>query len=646
MAGDPVKLAELMRANGYSDEDIVSKLKEVRSAAPGYVKPPAFGKDEPTGGPLTVPSYSLESFLKHPQGQDWTNPMGDGNAQEVMNTITGQALGGVAGKAVGGLARSIPWVAKSVLGRIGAGAAEGAAFSGASGGDPITGAAFGGGAQTVGEALGAMGRGIQNSKGGQARALTEQHGGSVGPLTAQSGIPETEGMAPTRQNVGKISRVAAKNIREELAAQFEGKYGAPSRAARNAVETADTGGIPQEVTPEKTVVGPNKFAGQAGQDELLRRRAALANLRPAPPPLPDESQTQRIFVHQAMRPQSPLPRPEGMGFDETQPRVPIPSAVADRAQAYARGPTPVPPAPPRPAAPMAPADQLRDVTPLRGKVADLLYSDRTPTHIRPYLRAELDRLDEMRLPNGHVAMTERQLNDVRGRFQDMADYGIPGGPGQGSTRDRAFKDIAATAREMVNQGPYKEANSIYHQGMNELRTDRQLLGLKGEPGANVAAEDRAVALALRSAGNDSEAAGSRLAPGALDQFGARHPELSRQLAMPDLIRAKETLQFGLGGNGTENLIQATARAGHGATRHAIEIAAHNAQAAAGRLAYGPAGTIQGAPEHLAPFVNQLVAAAQQKRDADAQAIQTIFGKIKSPDMKSRNPPSEDQAPGP
>jgi hypothetical protein len=571
MAGDPAKLAQLMRENGYSDDDIVAKLKEVRSSTPA-VSDSKWHGDIDVGDIKTGQDYKdyLAAGNKPPEGYQFKLPSEE--ARDFAKFGAGSVGGELAGMAIG-------------------------------------------------KGIGALGRLIKGSEGAAARDLTEAHGGTVGVRTPQSGIPETEGITPSRNALGAVSRSSAQKIREELAAQFETNYGAPSRAARNMVETeppaapprppgpwrsplpdeaADTGGVPvRSMSNEPTAITQNKWAGPEGEQKMNQMRSEYASRRPSPMPPPVNTETQRVSIHSAMAPR------------EIPPQVPV----------------------------GAPADQLRDITPLRSKIAELAYSDRTPTHVVPHLKAELDRLDALRAPDGRVFTTERSLNDIRGRYQDLADYGVPGGPGTGSTRDRAFKEIAATARSLVDEGPYAKPNQIYSEGMGEMRTDRQLLGLKAKPGKSVTAEDKAVALALRSAGNDAEAAGSRLAPGALQQFRLRHPELGRQIDAPDLLRAKDTLSFGLGGgHSMDNLIQATAAGKRSLGHKAIDLGLSNLQAANGRLLYKPAEAAIAAEPQMPHLMQQMAQAAQAKRMADAHSIAVIFGKPPKQD--------EDQSQGP
>jgi len=224
-------------------------------------------------------------------------------------------------------------------------------------------------------------------------------------------------------------------------------------------------------------------------------------------------------------------------------------------------------------------------------------------------------------------VTEASLDKMRQRLNDDARYGVPvGGPGTGNLRVKALRDIAATAQDLVNEGPYAEANSIYRKGMTELERDRGLMSQKApkEGGRPPNPSEKQIAQWIRSRGADSEAAGSMYQPGSHDAFLERHPELSRQLDLPDLLRAKDKLQFSLGSGGTDNLIQATARGGGGMTHKLIDIALHNANAAAGRLAYRPAQGLESAAASLQdPMLQKLMAALAAQRQLEEERAQAL-----------------------
>jgi hypothetical protein len=279
-----------------------------------------------------------------------------------------------------------------------------------------------------------------------------------------------------------------------------------------------------------------------------------------------------------------------------------------------------------------PAERMRDISPLRGAIADQLYAESTPTSVRPFLASELDRLDSLRGEDGRVMVTEKRLNDMRQRLQGMADYGVNTGAGTGSLKDRSFKAVAAAAKELTDQGPYAEPNAIYAKGMQGLGEDRASLGLKRRPAqleSGVAAEDRKLAQILGNLGNDSEAAGRMTADvkAALPAFLERHPELAKQVDLPNLLRAKDALGFQMPGEGgaLDNLLQATGRGKHGVVGKAIDALKHNASAINGRVLYTPGKALGAAGGALADSdtINQIIAAYQAQKQRDEQRAQTL-----------------------
>ncbi len=561
------------RAAGYSDDELVAKVKERRSASsPSYKLTDYEG--EAAKLPSRVPEYQRDADALAARGlsadqiaESMTNTGhlgGTRSRQDIERAdnptdwMTTGILTGTLGAGAGALA--------APLGRIAAGAANAGAQTATGGGDLRdigTSALIGAAIPAAGMAARKIGNAITESRGGQARQLFEKHGGNVGPLDRGSGIPEIDGMEPTRANLGRTGIIAAKNIRQGLADDFETRTGAPYRAARAAVEEAPP--VPEAVNDfEPTRQTPRESMRSVVEDDLGGSRArGTSDLR-----------------------------------------------IVDAGR--------------------VPADKLRDISPLRGAIADQLYAESTPTSVRPFLRQELDRLDDLRSQDGRVMITERRLNDMRQRLQGMADYGINTGAGAGNLRDRSFKAIAAAAKGLVDEGPYAEPNAMYSEGMGRLKEDRAALGLKKSPSksaAGVDVEDRRVGQVLRNLGNDSEAAGAMADPEAIAAFVERHPELARQVDLPSLLRAKEALSLHgpSGGGALDNLIQMTGRAGHGVTGKAIDALKHNASAINGRLLYQPgrAASAAGGAVAESDTLNQLIAAYQAQKQREQERAQAL-----------------------
>jgi len=496
------------RQAGYSDDELVAKVKERRaSAAPAYKLTDYAGEADKLPAQDNGYQASLDSLmarglttdqaiesLNHTEHLKTRGAAGRAHDEDVIaHDPTAQAvlagvLGFGAGALVGGAARPI------LSGMANAGTQT--AVQGGSGRDILTSALVGGAIPAVAKGANA----VLNSKGGQARALWEKHGGNVGQFDSGSGVEEIAGMEPSRANVGRASAIGARNIRRGLETDFEKNVETPYKAAREPVDY-----------------------GPAGKE-------------------------------------------------------------------------------------------MTDVTSLIQTVGEL------PEAIRPAIKRELQDLGAVMGEDGRVTMSQADLNTAKQRLQSLARYGLNTGGGTGNIKDKSFKALANSAKVLVDEGPYAQANDIYERGMNMQAVDRADLGLKKAPArleSGRATEDAKVAQILRNRNNDAEAAGAMAERADLPGFVARHPELERQVDLPDLVRAKGALEFGLGGK-TDNLIQVAHR---GLTHTALDIGRHNASAAAGRLGYAPAREVSRyfGDESL----NQLIAALQAQRQLEAQRAEAL-----------------------
>jgi len=495
------------RQAGYSDDELVAKVKERRAATPAYKLTDYAGEAAKLPAQDNGYQASLDSLMARGLTTDQAIESlnhtehlktrgGAGRAQDedvIAHDPTAQAvlagvLGAGAGSLVGGAARPI------LSGMANAGTQT--AVQGGSGRDILTSALVGGAIPAVAKGANA----VLNSNGGQARALWEKHGGNVGPLDSGSGVEEIAGMDPSRANVGRASAIGARNIRRGLETDFEQNVEAPYKAAREPVDY-----------------------GPAGKE-------------------------------------------------------------------------------------------MTDVTSLIQTVGEL------PEAIRPAIKRELQDLGAVMGEDGRVTMSQADLNTAKQRLQSLAKYGLNAGGGTGNIKDKSFKALANAAKVLVDEGPYAQANDIYERGMNMQAVDRADLGLKKAPArleSGRTTEDAKVAQILRNRNNDAEAAGAMAERADLPGFVSRHPELERQVDLPDLVRAKGALEFGLGGK-TDNLIQVAHR---GLTHTALDIGRHNASAAGGRLGYAPAREVSRyfGDESL----NQLIAALQAQRQLEAQRADAL-----------------------
>lgn len=264
MAGDPRKFAELMRNEGYSDDDIVAALQKVKQAAPPPVGHMGRGdelfteadKKEAEVG-ARPPIETLGKLGPFPAASmlplvDKTNPREVSQLEDAHNFV--KLMGGQVGGALGGaVTEGVP-----LVGRLMAGGAPsrilGSAITGAGAGLGATagtgevsppelakGAAMGGlisgGAATVGEMLAGAGRAVRNSKGGLARQLIEKHGGNVGPMNSGSGIPELDGLKTvTDADIGAQARASGKQLLQANDRLFDQEGRQPYLAARAAID--------------------------------------------------------------------------------------------------------------------------------------------------------------------------------------------------------------------------------------------------------------------------------------------------------------------------------------------------------------------------------------------------------------------------
>lgn len=518
---------EAGRSAGYSDDELVAKVKERRAKASplkltDYTKDPA--PASPALGPSTPANIDATNratvSVRDDSGE---NPVTRFIHRAIPETRVHEDAAGRFAPAPDDpvahdplaqmvIANQLGWGAGKLaapLGRIVSGAANSATQTTALGGSPediAQSGVIGAAVPAAGMAMGKVARAVRNSAGGQARALWEKHGGNVGPLDSGSGVEEIAGVEPSRAGVGKASAIGARNIRQGLAEDVEKNVSAPYRAAREPVDY-----------------------GRAGKE-------------------------------------------------------------------------------------------WTDVSSLIQTIGE------APEALRGTIKRELQDLGATMTPDGRVMMTQSALNDARQRLSELAKYGLNTGAGTGNIRDKSFKTLANAAKVLVDEGPYAQANDIYERGMNMHEADRASIGLKNAPAkmaAARAAEDARVAQVIRNVGNDSEAAGAMAERADVPGFVSRHPELERQVDLPNLVRAKDKLSFGLGGNATDNLIQVTK--GHGIGGHALEVMRHNLNAAMGRLAYGPAGLGLSAEQALTSSqmanVNPIIQAylAAQKRDQERAA---------------------------
>ena len=519
---------EAGRAAGYSDDDLVAKVKERLSPykptdyAGEAAKLPRQSVDPAEAAAVMARAAGNQRQAPEPEIDGNVDSLGDWRTAIAGTSIPGApaangpeeargfmrfAAGQLAGTAGMGLARAAGMgpTGSAIIGGAAGGAAP-AAMAGAPASEVLKDAALGASIPAIGGIAGAAGRAIRGGEGGRARALWEKHGGNVGPLDSGSGVDEIAGMEPTRNNVGRASAVGARNIRSGMDAEFDREVGAPFRDAKNAVDYS-----------------------------------------PA-------------------------------------------------------------------------SSEMADVTSLVQTIGEV------PKALRGRFRSELQDLGATMTEDGRVMMSQSSLNEARQRLESIAKYGLNSGPGTANLKDASFKTVANAAKVLVDEGPYAEANDIYHRGMNMRQADRASIGLATEPAKTLkgrTTEDARVAQIIRNRNADSEAAGAMAERADLPGFVARHPDLERQVDLPDLLRAKGRLEFGLDHTKTANLHGLEEAAGKGWLRKALTLAGDNSAAFAGRVAYRPAGIGIAADNILgSPEMNKILAAyaaqkEQERRRAEA-----------------------------
>lgn len=509
------KFMEAGRAAGYSDDELVAKVKERRNSGEGSPYKPTNYAAEADKLRSRAPEYEalMARGLSPEQAVDsviHTDRVVAGRTPEqrrrdedvyandpLATMVLAGTLGAGAGSLVGGAARPIL-----------AGAANSATQTAVTGGDLEDigkGALIGAAIPAAGRIAKGIGNRIRGSEGGQARALWEKHGGNVGPLDSGSGVEEIAGLEPSRANVGKASAIGARNIRRGLAEDFEQNVEAPYKAAREPVDY-----------------------GRAGKE-------------------------------------------------------------------------------------------WTDVSSLIQTVGEV------PEAIRPAIKRELKDLGAVMTDDGRVMMTHADLNAAKQRLQSLARYGLNTGAGTGNINDQSFKSLANAAKVLVDEGPYAEANDIYERGMNMHAVDRASIGLANEPAKLLKGrmtEDAKVAQILRSRGNDSEAAGAMAERADVPGFVSRHPELERQVDLPDLIRAKGKLEFGLNPDKLRNLN--TKGENPTSLKKWKDLVGMNMDALRGRYLYAPAGGAQavGGVAQSAE-TNQILAALAAQRELEKRRAEAL-----------------------
>jgi hypothetical protein len=181
----------------------------------------------------------------------------------------------------------------------------------------------------------------------------------------------------------------------------------------------------------------------------------------------------------------------------------------------------------------------------------------------------------------------------------------------GTSTDEKYRPAAtaaAQARDIVDQGPFAEANAEYAKESKHYQKSRKLLGITERPRTpeeTTAAVNKVKNMITRRGQNTVTAGGQQAAA---EEFAQRHPDIEREFEKQQIMRAKADLNFNLLPPGHGGLIERGAGA-----------MLHNAKPLAGRVLYNPAKMLLGLEpmflEGVPQLQNPLMEAARPRREA-------------------------------
>lgn len=223
---------------------------------------------------------------------------------------------------------------------------------------------------------------------------------------------------------------------------------------------------------------------------------------------------------------------------------------------------------------------------------------------RGTVKSLLDDMDARYLHKdlGLHLMTEERVNDFKGALQRLSGAGQPG---QATVPEAQLSHVAHLLKQKVDGGPYGELNRKYAEGMTEKSALRQGLGLGPKASSNEMADQNRVRNVLMRQTQDTTTGGATTMD--LPQVKAAYPELQRDIELPEVLAAKDTLSLHAGAHGHGGLINrlppglglgasAAMALGHQGAASlaplAAEFAARNASPIAGRLLYTPAQELE------------------------------------------------------
>lgn len=283
-------------------------------------------------------------------------------------------------------------------------------------------------------------------------------------------------------------------------------------------------------------------------------------------------------------------------------------------------------------------NQLVDVTPIFSEMAQAYQHPSTRPEIAAELKRQMDIMTANYTPgSGPIMMTQDYVNGLR---QSL------GGAARFDSNEARFSPIKRgfqAAKDVVDQGPYAEANRVFHEGDQDYQQSLDMLDLRktkkrGAPiGGNLSTKARRLGQNTVTAGADAEKMD-------VDAFREKHPDLALQLDEPEILRRSADIGFslrpkqhgglierlgsmGAGLAGLEGVAQAL---GHGhvdpkavALSTALGLGLQNMPAIQARLLFNPSLGVQ-ALEPLVLSDIPLVSAARNAR-GDRQMTREIQG---------------------
>lgn len=262
------------------------------------------------------------------------------------------------------------------------------------------------------------------------------------------------------------------------------------------------------------------------------------------------------------------------------------------------------------------ARELVDVTPLVHDMVQSFYTPGIRNDVATALKQNLDLIEgRFKRSDGSYLMTQEGLNNLRAGLADLVDFNSR------DPRQRPLLSAFTRAKELVDQGPYAEANRLNTEGMADFNESLKMTGLK-ESGRRDEPISGNLAITGQRQGQNTVTAGRDTEKLDLDAFRAKHPELANALDEPEIVRKQADLAFNMTGPSHGGFMEryglhlspfvaaAIAASGHGlkgAAAVPLALALQNRKAIAGRLLYEPAQTANLAAQMLLGEVPQLSA---------------------------------------